>query len=305
MPLCPNCGAELTPDQDICPKCLSYTTPKENLPEITAEEIKNLSTVSGNVAPKQPRRMVAALLAIFLGGFGAHKFYLADPIRGGIYLLFFWTTIPSILSIVEGFRFLFMSNEKFEDKYKAPSKQQKYLTFAVLLIVSIIIGLTIVFVVPRCLILAERFIFIRPAERILTTISESQQRRYSQMNEFTMDYSRLDKTLRGAIGNSYHSKKRNGNGFEFILSRERTRGTGMVSAIRENARRQAGKPGANKKLLFQYVLKRYYAGSITECESKDKRSKSLCASFCGIKSLTGDSCCNDGTDGPCSAPVKK
>lgn len=43
------------------------------------------------------------LLAVFLGGFGAHRFYLGDNKIALIYLLFFWTLIPSLLSLVEAF----------------------------------------------------------------------------------------------------------------------------------------------------------------------------------------------------------
>lgn len=42
------------------------------------------------------------LLAVFLGGFGAHRFYLHDNL-GLFYLLFFWTFIPSIFGLVEAF----------------------------------------------------------------------------------------------------------------------------------------------------------------------------------------------------------
>jgi hypothetical protein len=42
------------------------------------------------------------LLAVFLGGFGAHRFYLHDNL-GLVYLLFFWTLIPSIFGLVEAF----------------------------------------------------------------------------------------------------------------------------------------------------------------------------------------------------------
>jgi TM2 domain-containing membrane protein YozV len=43
------------------------------------------------------------LLSIFLGGFGAHRFYLGQPGIGLIYLLFVWTLIPSLLGLFEAF----------------------------------------------------------------------------------------------------------------------------------------------------------------------------------------------------------
>ena len=46
---------------------------------------------------------VGVLLALFLGGFGAHKFYMGHIGLGVLYLLFFWTFIPAIVALVEIF----------------------------------------------------------------------------------------------------------------------------------------------------------------------------------------------------------
>jgi TM2 domain-containing membrane protein YozV len=53
-------------------------------------------------APHGKSTTTGTLLAIFLGGFGAHRFYLHDNL-GLFYLLFFWTFIPSALGLVEAF----------------------------------------------------------------------------------------------------------------------------------------------------------------------------------------------------------
>ena len=62
-------------------------------------------------------RIIAALLAIFLGGIGIHKFYLGQIGWGLLYILFVWTSIPIIIGILEGLMFLFMSDKSFEAKY--------------------------------------------------------------------------------------------------------------------------------------------------------------------------------------------
>ena len=59
----------------------------------------------------------AALLAFFLGGIGVHKFYLGQPGRGILYLVFCWTLIPSIIAFVEFIIFLCMDEETFDNKY--------------------------------------------------------------------------------------------------------------------------------------------------------------------------------------------
>lgn len=62
-------------------------------------------------------RILTALLAIFFGDLGLHKFYLGQATWGLLYLLFSWTFIPMILGIIEGLMYLFMSDQSFEAKY--------------------------------------------------------------------------------------------------------------------------------------------------------------------------------------------
>ena len=47
--------------------------------------------------------IVGVLLALLLGTFGVHHFYLGRKGLGILYLCFFWTGIPSIVSFVECF----------------------------------------------------------------------------------------------------------------------------------------------------------------------------------------------------------
>ena len=62
-------------------------------------------------------RYVAALLAIFLGGLGFHKFYLKKPILGILYIVFCWTYIPAIIGFVEGIVMLLQNDSAFAKKY--------------------------------------------------------------------------------------------------------------------------------------------------------------------------------------------
>lgn len=76
------------------------------------------STVVRNTRPRPSKnRFIAALLALVFGMFGVHYFYLGNKKKGLLYLAFFWTYIPIALSIFTGFRLLFMSNQKFKEKY--------------------------------------------------------------------------------------------------------------------------------------------------------------------------------------------
>jgi TM2 domain-containing membrane protein YozV len=92
---CNECGSIIKVKAEICPKC----------------GVRQRLTSGGK------SRISAALFAFFLGGFGAHKFYLDKVGQGILYLIFFWTLIPAIIAIVEFITYLIMSDEEFNAKY--------------------------------------------------------------------------------------------------------------------------------------------------------------------------------------------
>lgn len=71
-------------------------------------------------------RTTAAILAIIVGDFGIHKFYLGKVGQGIIYLLLFWTWIPGIIGFIEGIVYLTMSDQAFQEKYGNGYSQQQY-----------------------------------------------------------------------------------------------------------------------------------------------------------------------------------
>lgn len=82
---CSNCGAYLG-GTDI------YGTPISDVP---------VSSDPG-VGTKRVHKIAYALLALFLGCFGVHRFYAGRVLSGVVYIVFFWTGVPYVLSIVEG-----------------------------------------------------------------------------------------------------------------------------------------------------------------------------------------------------------
>jgi len=62
-------------------------------------------------------RVVAALLAFFLGTFGIHKFYLGQTGWGILYILFCWSFIPTLVSLIEGCLYLLSTERAFALKY--------------------------------------------------------------------------------------------------------------------------------------------------------------------------------------------
>ena len=64
-------------------------------------------------------KTTAGLLAILLGGLGAHKFYLGKTGMGILYLVFCWTYIPGIIGLVEGIIYLTKSDADFHRDHVA------------------------------------------------------------------------------------------------------------------------------------------------------------------------------------------
>ena len=71
-------------------------------------------------------KATAVLLAFFLGGIGAHKFYLKKYWWGVIYLAFCWTYIPSIIGAIEAIMYLVSSESDFQAKYCDKESQMAY-----------------------------------------------------------------------------------------------------------------------------------------------------------------------------------
>lgn len=73
-----------------------------NLTNTQTQQTNQTSTIA--TAPdnaKVVNKVVYCVLAFFLGGFGAHKFYAGKIGSGIAYLLFFWTAIPALIAFFE------------------------------------------------------------------------------------------------------------------------------------------------------------------------------------------------------------
>ena len=92
---CSSCGSLIKKAAEVCPKC----------------------GVRQKATSGQYSKVMAGLLAIVLGSFGAHKFYLGYVKAGIVYLIFVFTLIPLLLGIIEGIIYLIKSDEDFQKTY--------------------------------------------------------------------------------------------------------------------------------------------------------------------------------------------
>ena len=65
-------------------------------------------------------RGTAILLCLFLGGIGAHRFYLGQTKTAFLFLFFCWTFIPLLYAIIDLIDYCFLQNdETFNKTYNA------------------------------------------------------------------------------------------------------------------------------------------------------------------------------------------
>lgn len=97
---CSTCGAVIKKEAEICPECGVRQ----------GEPAADQSTSDKD-------RVTAGVLALILGGLGAHKFYLRKHGQGILYLFFSWTLIPLLVGLVEGIIYLTKTDEEFQQRY--------------------------------------------------------------------------------------------------------------------------------------------------------------------------------------------
>ncbi|MBC8073602.1 MAG: NINE protein [Deltaproteobacteria bacterium] len=62
-------------------------------------------------------KSTAAILALFMGGIGVHKFYLGRIGAGIVYLIFSFTFVPVLLGLIDFFVLALMDPDEFNRRY--------------------------------------------------------------------------------------------------------------------------------------------------------------------------------------------
>ena len=114
--LCPQCGAPVNANATKCEYCGAAIAQAAQPQQQGQPQVVYVQQPASNLPVKS--KIVAALLAILLGGLGIHKFYLGQNGKGVLYLLLCWTYVPGILGIIEGIMILTSTDQKFQEKYK-------------------------------------------------------------------------------------------------------------------------------------------------------------------------------------------
>ena len=121
-------------DTDLLDQPIQMETPRKFFPQQGKRVRRRGETETFPVElafPEEDRpqivqtKLIQSALAIFLGSFGAHKFYQGKTLQGVIYFLLSWTTLPMWVSLAEGIRYLFMPVEDFYDQYIRDKHKRK------------------------------------------------------------------------------------------------------------------------------------------------------------------------------------
>jgi TM2 domain-containing membrane protein YozV/ribosomal protein L40E len=103
---CPQCGAILRINAEMCTRC-----------GVLQPRAKACVLPSGR---SERNRIVAALMAIFLGTVGAHKFYIGDSTAGRRYIVLSLMSlgiVPGILGILDGIHYITMTDQAFAEEF--------------------------------------------------------------------------------------------------------------------------------------------------------------------------------------------
>ena len=122
--LCPQCGAPIAANSTKCEYCGAVVAQK-NAPSpqpqvVYTQQPQGVYPERANWPVKS--KIAAGILALFLGGFGIHKFYLGRVGAGILYLLFCWTYIPACIAFIDAIILFCSNDENFELKYRCRTK---------------------------------------------------------------------------------------------------------------------------------------------------------------------------------------
>ena len=128
---CPYCGGEILVGSSKCRHCGEWLTRPGQMSQPAPQPVYTQPSSYSQPAsyPQQYRspksKVTAAILAILLGGFGVHEFYLGRTGAGVAFLLIFlctcWLIFPMFIicfiCFIQAISYLCMSDQEFNAKY--------------------------------------------------------------------------------------------------------------------------------------------------------------------------------------------
>ena len=132
---CPKCGLRQHISALRCPKC-DVAVPA--------------AAAAGGLS-----KVALLLITFFFGGIGGHKFYQKKYLWGFVYLLFCWTSIPSLVAFVEFIIYACRSEQDLQQRYSA-SNSGALVAVIVLLVGISLVGILAAIAIPQYATYRER-----------------------------------------------------------------------------------------------------------------------------------------------------
>ena len=117
---CPHCGVPPRVERSFCHSCGAGLRQNQIMCVVCGSDLRGPTepqAANGLPAHSGRSRTTAALLALFAGGLGVHKFYHGSWGWGLVYLFTCITLIPAIMSFVEAIVLLTMDDSQYHGKY--------------------------------------------------------------------------------------------------------------------------------------------------------------------------------------------
>ncbi len=124
---CATCGQKIHVKAEICPKCGVRVAPP----------------------PGAVNKVALLLITFFLGGIGGHKFYQRKYLAGVLYLLFFWTYIPTLIALIEFIIYACKSEEELQQRYPEAGGAGVVLAMVIPFVAVAIIGILAAIAIPQ------------------------------------------------------------------------------------------------------------------------------------------------------------
>lgn len=124
---CSTCGQQIHARAEICPKC-------------------GVRVVSPSGAVN---KVALLLITFFLGGIGGHKFYQKKYLAGILYLLFFWTYIPTLVALIEFIIYACKSEEELQQRYPQAGGAGVVLAIVIPFFAIAVIGILAAIAIPQ------------------------------------------------------------------------------------------------------------------------------------------------------------
>ena len=131
---CPECGKQYSTQEKVnrvkCPYCgaetnVSYAEqePQQSQWQQYGNEASRAIDSVFNDGPSGKSRGIAGLLALLMGAFGLHYFYIGKTTAGVVFLIisllscFLLSPVVHILAVIQGVLFFTSTQEEFEQKW--------------------------------------------------------------------------------------------------------------------------------------------------------------------------------------------